>query len=111
MPIVGWRVWYDDDSVVEGHTFADWEALPDDGVLFVKLYEDRDNRQGMPYGENQSGLDHYFSTAEGIHAMSNDTTAEILARYPGASIKRGKWTTVDKMHEIIALTLDATDRP
>lgn len=38
-----WKIWYDDetslgtDATHEGETLAQWEALPRDGVLFVRV--------------------------------------------------------------------------
>ncbi len=111
MPIVGWRVWYDDDSIIVGHTFADWEALPDDGVLYVKHYYDRDSRLGIPLTENQNACDYYFATPSGIYGASSDTWEDIQRRYPDASIKRGKWTTAEQMDAVAVRVHDANDRP
>ncbi len=82
--IAGWRVWYDDGRVKEGHTFADWEPLPHDGVLYVKLYHDKDSRLGIPLAEKHNAVDYYFATPSEIYGASNDTFAEIKKRYPGA---------------------------
>lgn len=37
-----WRIYYADDSMVEGETEADWLAAPDDGVQVVARFPMQD---------------------------------------------------------------------
>lgn len=89
--IASFRAWYTEGRVFDGETFEDWQALPDDGFLYgAVMSSDHTGRQ-------MGGNDSYFSTEDGIYGHSNDSVEEIERRYPGASVKRGKWTTEDEL--------------
>lgn len=94
MTVARWRAWYTGGHVYDGESFEDWCYLPDDGVLFVKVFFDAGGSRVA------SGHDHYWATPEGIYAHSNDSCREIEDRYPGASVKRGKWTTEAEMRRV-----------
>jgi hypothetical protein len=100
-------IWYDDRSVHSGKTFADWEALPTDGVAAVRVYYGEDAPSGRPFTMNLTGDDHYFATPSGILGCSNDTRADIDNRYPGAAVKRGRWVPPKVMAEIEAESVAA----
>lgn len=88
-----WRVWY-----TNGRTFdsddTDWRALPDDGVLAVRLL----------FGEGQQtiyGHDHYFHVpGTDLFGGSDDPVEEIHERYPGAIVKRGKWAPTEEWRTV-----------
>lgn len=90
MRVAHWQVWFDDGSIREGSTIDEWRDLPDDGVLALLLVYDQPG-----YGRTASGADYYFA-AEGrletIYGNSNLSAEDILTRYVGASVKRGRWT-------------------
>jgi hypothetical protein len=111
MEVAGWRVWYIGKNVCEGRTFEQWERLLADGVLFVKLYYDEKTSAGIPLALNLSGDDWYWQTPDGVFGSSNDPHAEIKKRYPGASIKRGKWGTVEEMDAANIAAIAAREGP
>lgn len=96
-----WRAWYTEGRVFDGQGFEDWLALPDDGVLTVMLWFEDGTRRV------EQGNDQYWATPEGIYAHSDDPTEEIERRYPGASVKRGKWTTDAEMQRVAAEAIGA----
>ena len=92
--VARWRAWYTEARVFDGETFADWQALPEDGLLCVMvLFEDGTSRYA-------AGNNYYWSTPDLCCAHSNDPLAEIEDRYPGASVKRGKWTSEAEMKRV-----------
>lgn len=100
MRVVAWRAWYTEGRRFIGHSLEDWDTLlPDDGVLTVMLFFDDGTRRV------EQGDDYYWAApaADGgvIYAHgSRESAEEIAERYPGASIKRGKWTTDGEMHRV-----------
>lgn len=111
MEVAGWRIWYDNGMVFWGTTFSDWEKLPEDGVLFLVLYQDKDTSQGIPYMQRLSGHDHYFATPSGIYGSSNDEIDSIHERYEDPSIKRGRWAPLEVFEAVRAEAEVATERP
>ena len=101
MIILGWAAWVDTPERVEIYSSkeTDWSALPDDGIIFIMLYKDEGDGQESnisypAYRESLAGNDFYWKAphhAGTIYGSGNDPLAEIKRRYPGASIKRGKW--------------------
>ena len=97
MTVRGWKVWYGPDDVYPSH---DWAIAPDDGVQCVVVYFSDDDALGHPKRLVLSGDSFYFLAAELDHPVcSNDSPDEIHARYPGASIKRGKWLSSEDFTE------------
>ena len=99
MAVAGWRTYY-----TEGRDFNStddrWADLPDDGVLVLRLYyDDFAGRDGsVRYTKSLSGDDHYFHIpGTDLFGCNNDPIDEIHDRYPGAIVKRGKWTTHAEM--------------
>ena len=103
MPVTAWRAYYTDDRAFAS-TETPWRDLPDDGVLLVRLYYDEFTRGGdVRYTKSLSGDDHYFHVpGTDLFGCNNDPIPEIRARYPGAVVKRGKWTTHAEMQRVKA---------
>ena len=102
--VIGWRAWYDDLSVFDSRE-TDWTALPSDGLQHIVLFQSDGRRQMM------SSYDYYFR-ADGpdgvpIYAGNNDDPEETKRRYVNPEIKRGRWTTTERMHEINRLAVEA----
>lgn len=101
---IGWRAWYDHSRKYDSAT-TKWEDLPDDGMQVLVVYYEDDNRMMFgPSPDQRSGVDHYFQVpgpdGEMIYGSNSDTDTEILARYPGAIIKRGRWTTYEEFSRL-----------
>ena len=101
LAVARWRVWYVGGRVRNGRTFGAWKRLPDDGVLTVMLWFDDGTRRV------EQGNDSYFATPEGVFGHNDETAEQIEARYPGASVKRGMWTTDAEMHRVAAEAIEA----
>lgn len=86
-----WRVWYDGGRVFSSEDTA-WGDLPADGVQHVAVYLG-------PGRRDMAGCDYYFKAGEVIGA-NNDNPGDIAKRYPGASIKRGRYTTDEELERI-----------
>jgi len=94
MNVKGWRVWYGDGSVYDSKQ-ATWEALPNDGIVYIVLYfKELIKHSQLPYRRELSGYDYYFKS-DGkeyfIYAGTNDLPKSINKRYKNPVIKRGKW--------------------
>ena len=93
MDVAGWRLFYTDDR---SYNSADdtWANCPDDGVLVLRIYYDAFTDGGVRYTMTLTGDDHYFHVPDtDLFGCNNDPIDEIEARYPGAIVKRGQWTT------------------
>ncbi len=92
--VIGWRVWYDDGRVIDARQ-APWEALPADGVQLVMLYHAGGTRRVM------QGNEYYWRWRSdfGLVYAHADTRPD-EARYPGAVILRGKWTSDENLARI-----------
>lgn len=86
-----WRVFYDGGRVFDSDS-TEWKALPYDGVQVVVVYLD-------PGERILSGHDYYFKAGDVIGGNS-DSPSSIRKRYPGVSIKRGRWTSDGEITEI-----------
>ena len=100
-----WRIWYDDGSVHDGRTLHDWMVLPDDGVLGFVLFYERLAPNGEHMRRIASGNDYYWAfpgLLDTVYAHGNEDPHE---RYPGASVKRGRWTddiSIDTVNQAMA---------
>ena len=117
--IVGWRAWFDEltgrlsryDSATTRH--AD---LPRDGLLTIRAYyiKGYDSR-GTPYADLFSGDDTYVfydhPSGELVIASNYDSVVDNEARYPGATIIRGRYTTGAIMDEALAKSHSEKDAP
>lgn len=97
MTVIGWKVWFADGRVAAGATPEEWAALPEDGVLIVMLYYDEFTEADpeLRYRRILQGNDSYWLSrgeADHIYGQSDEAAAAICERYPGAVVKRGKWT-------------------
>lgn len=110
---VSW--WYTDgrqghfEAPTDDELMAEWEKLPDDGVLAFKFYYDVCSPTRL--AQNLNGNDWYWlqPTDKGVlFGHSDDTQENILARYPGAVLRRGQWTTPDEMQRVITEQSAAT---
>jgi hypothetical protein len=111
MNISGWRCWYEGDAVYQGRTFKEWKALPADGVIHVMVYYDQNSSNGKPLRMSLQGYDYYFHTPNGVLGGCTDPLVEIKQRYPGASIKRGKWVLTDEQQKVNELARKDFNRP
>lgn len=102
MRILGWAAWVDTETGTEIYSSKeiDWADLPDDGIIYIMLYKDEgsgleENLNQYTHTESQAGYNHYFNAPHHsglpIYGSNNDPEEVILERYPGASIKKGKW--------------------
>jgi hypothetical protein len=101
LTVARFRAWYTEGRVFDGASFEDWRALPDDGVLTVMLWFGNGTRRV------EQGNDFYWATPDGIWAHSDEPQDEIERRYPGASVKRGMWTTDAEMERVAAEAIGA----
>ena len=86
-----WAAWLVGGVTVEGRSFKDWQRLAPDGFLYGAVgWTGEDGRR---YGRQMGGNDRYWMTPDGVVGHSDDPASEIAERYPGASVKRGMWTT------------------
>lgn len=96
----GWRLYYTEDRAYSSAD-TEWVACPDDGVLALVLYYDAYTDGGVQYRKVLTGDDHYFHVpGTDLYGCNNDSIPEIEARYPGAVVKRGKWTTHAEMTRV-----------
>ena len=108
--IVALAVWYEEGpphEFVEPNLDIEWLVLPEDGLQAIKgLYNHVNPSNEVPYAFSLSGCDWYFMTPDGIVGGDTNTTKEeIERRYPGAVVKRGKWTSpanIDRINAEVA---------
>lgn len=115
--IIMFAAWYELGRPVVAREHEDdletvWLQMPQDGLQKVQYVYNhrnvsRDGRSGAHYKGSLSGCDWYFMAraADGnlfIGGDQNVTKAEIDARYPGAVLKRGKWTSPANIDRINA---------
>lgn len=99
MSILGWRAWFMEPD--RTYTSAELEPgdLPGDGCLGVVAYLDLET----PKTAQHTGETWYFWW-QGPHGLvigsNSDSREENERRYPGCVLVRGKWTTVERMHEV-----------
>jgi hypothetical protein len=95
-----WRIWFDDGSVHDGRTLDDWTALPDDGVLGLVLFYEREGNRRIA-----SGNDWYWAFAGPRDTVYAHADEDPRRRYPSAVVKRGRWTddlTIDLVNQAMA---------
>jgi hypothetical protein len=95
---IRWRIWYTDNRLFDsdaGHTIDD---LPRDGVLYVRI--DHPDTPGKHRVMGQCDW-YWHDPVKNIWASdSRQTPEEIKARYPGAILLRGKWTSDEEIARI-----------
>ena len=92
MNVIGWATWYDNNRIFTSED-AVWEDLPDDGIQAIVLFQDDSSKNVI------NGYDYYFKVGD-IFGGNNDNPRDTAKRYPGAVIKRGRWTTTEEIHRI-----------
>ena len=112
MTLIGWKVRYEDGRVFSSRTSV-WSELPADGAINVIKFQDELGSDGKPTRQILEGYSYYFrqvTTGGGeILGATEDTPAEIEARYPGAVVLRGKWTTEEIMYAAQAAAMADRD--
>ena len=110
--MTGWRAYY-----VGGLTFSseedEWADLPDDGLLVVVIYTERESLDGDIHVHRRirAGFDWYFHVPDSdLYAANNDEPDEIRKRYPGAILKRGKWAGEEEYRTVYE-TAEASEPP
>jgi hypothetical protein len=91
------------DTPTDEELLAAWRNLPDDGALAFKFFYDA--KAPTRLAQHLNGNDWYWlqPTDSGVlFGHSDDAPEEIAARYPGAILKRGKWTTAEDMQRVVA---------
>lgn len=91
-----YRLIYDDFEIYRVDGFEGWDALPKDGIVaVVDVWE----KNGKPYANVHMGHDFYGLTPDGVVVSNNDerTNSE---RYPGISLKRGRWIKPELMEGV-----------
>ncbi len=85
-----WRIWYDDGSVHEGASAAEWDALPRHGLLIVK-------ETGRGGGDLvHMGLDYYWLEDGAVRSCQRADLDRYLERPRGlARVKFGRWARDD----------------
>lgn len=99
MNVEGWRAYYTDGRAFDSATH-DWVDLPDDGLLVLVIYYDRWSGDGtVQQRMTLDGDDHYFHVpGTELFGCNNDPIEEIERRFPGAVVKRGKWTEATEFY-------------
>ncbi len=98
LKVIGWSVWYE-DSFYTSHDTR-WGDLPDDGVQVMYLYKSDGRRLHC------SGDSSYFHVPPDVWGSNRDEPNEVRKRYPGAIVKRGKWTSLEKLQAIEKKAVD-----
>jgi len=90
------------EAPTDDELMSEWSALPDDGVLAFKFYFDAKNPTRLMANANGNNWYWLQRTDNGVlYGHSDDTQDDILARYPGAVLKRGMWTTPEDMQRVV----------
>ncbi len=113
MKVIGWRAWYADGAVFD-NAKTEWDDLPADGVITIVVYFDQPAPSGAPLRRILDSSDWYFRAPDGgdwIYGHNNDDPEETKRRYPGASLKRGRWTTDCRIKEIETAAMQARNQP
>lgn len=111
--IIGWKIFYDDESVYSSRT-GSWRDAPGDGVLKVLLFEDKTDGQGRPTRVIHHGQDFYFSDGDQLFGSNNDKLRENLERYPrltSEDFKRGRWTSGKTYEKVRRVVIDDYELP
>lgn len=105
MKVIAWKAWFA-GGVVFCSDGVTWDELPDDGMLgLVTVFDERNTANGIRLKRHVDGCDWYWQApgldGEPIFGYSDDDPDEIRDRYPGAVVKRGKWTSDPEMSRVI----------
>lgn len=111
--VIGWKIFYDDESVYSSRT-GSWRDAPSDGVLRVLLYEDKIDRQNRPTRIIHQGQDFYFSDGDQLFGANDDPLRMNLERYSrltSKDFKRGRWTSGEIHERVRRVVIDDYERP
>jgi hypothetical protein len=102
MEVVAWKAWYHGGRAFCS-TGAPWEDLPDEGVLgVVMVFDEKSPGTDVQMRRMMAGSDLYWGCEIGGHFTLCEGSHEDLPqeRYPGASVKRGVWTSDEEMSRV-----------
>ncbi len=111
--IIGWKIFYDDESVYSSRT-GSWRDAPSDGVQEVLLFEETNDSQGRPTRVIHHSQDLYFSDGDQLFGSNNDELRDNLNRYPrlkSEDFKRGRWTSGEIYEKIQRVVIADYERP
>lgn len=104
---LGWRAWYDTGDVYCSRS-NNWKDIPDDGVIAVVVYLSRDNSIEKRILESSWYIFvDQDSRSPIIYGSEDIIKDDVYARYPGCSIKRGKFTDDDMFYRIEKVALES----
>jgi hypothetical protein len=84
--VIGWRAWYPGGQVFSSIDTR-FEDLPSDGVQVIMLYHADGTRRVM------QGNDYYWRVRSDFGLIYGHANEFDPARYPHATVIRGKWTS------------------
>jgi hypothetical protein len=95
--ITGWKAWFTEKRHYTSKD-TNFEALPSDGCLGFKIF------YSATTGLFLKSQDYYFKHDKliggDLDKPGRDVRQEIMDRYPGAIIIRGKWTDDEDMERV-----------
>jgi len=97
--VIGWKVWYGDESVVTSRE-SSWEQAPDQDVQVVMLYFDWKDSQGRPRRQIFSGCDYYFCDGNWT-VPSNWADSFTDFSVVKGICKYGKWMKTEEEYEVV----------
>lgn len=97
---LGWRCWYDDDSVYDSRTTA-WADLPDDGLLVKMIYYSDGTRQVQ---QNSFYFEAEHHSGEPIRGTF-EFEADVRTRYRNPVIKKGRWAPDDYYRKVVTAAM------
>lgn len=102
-----WCIWYDDGSVFEGVTEADWIKAPAAGVLVIAARMGTD-RFGRLLGEFFAGSDWYWFDTDriiqnGVSTLKVNSWVDEPPNVQKTLLKRGKWALDDYHRRVVTM--------
>lgn len=103
--IIAWAIWYEDAFFSSKDT--KFEDLPRDGVLLMRVYEERRDAEWNHVVQQYAGYDYYFRAIGpkdylygcDLDSRERPTHQDILDRYNKPIILRGKWTDRETLQD------------
>lgn len=98
-----WKIWYENE-VITGTTVQEWIDAPDEGVLGAIQYKGL--YKGYKSGSMHGGGDWYWMLPNGTIQNSSESTYDVNFWLPcpapdGAFPKKGKWTSEERINQVI----------
>ena len=99
MRAIGWHAWYTDNREFDSKHIA-WDDLPSDGLAIVVVFMGDLTPEEEPgtYTQTYHGYDYYW-TIPGTPLEVFYAHDDPKGRYPGASVKRGKWMPTEEFEQ------------